>query len=99
MVTYRESCGTARGAMAHQHAGERLCGWCAEAEAAARLRAEAYPSRPARPGEEYLAPVTAMQASIHRAALEEALDGTEWEPNPHRQLRVIKGSKPLGGAA
>jgi hypothetical protein len=92
-VTYRESCGTARGAMAHQGAGERLCGWCAEAEAAARLRAEAYPSRPQAPGAELLAPVTARQASINRAALDKALEGVEWEPDPtgHR-LHVIKGS-------
>lgn len=91
-VTYRESCGTARGAMAHQEAGERLCGWCAEAEALARLRAEAIPSRPPVPGSELLAPVTARQASIHRAELDRALEGVEWEPDPHHRLHVIKGS-------
>jgi hypothetical protein len=88
--------------MAHQGAGERLCGWCAEAEAAARLRAESYPSRPSAPGAELLKPVTARQASINRADLSRALDGTDWEPEPEplRPLRVIKGSgTPLDGAA
>lgn len=99
-VTYRESCGTPRGAMAHQRGGERLCGWCAAAEAAARLRAEAYPSRPSAPGREHLEPVTAMQASVNRAALVAAFEGIEWEPDPagHR-LHVIKGSGSRGRAA
>lgn len=90
--------------MAHQRAGERLCGWCAEAEGLARLRAEAFPSQPSPPGSEYLAPVTERQASINRADLSRALDGTDWEPEaepePRRPLRVVKGAgTPLDGAA
>lgn len=100
MVTYRESCGTARGAMEHQQAGERLCGWCAEAEALARLRAEAFPSPASAPGAVLLAPVTPKQAKANREALDAALEDVEWEPNPHHQLRVIKGSMtPADGAA
>jgi hypothetical protein len=42
----RPSCGTARGALAHQAAGEPWCGWCKTAERAAALDAERFPSRP-----------------------------------------------------
>ena len=79
-MSYRESCGTARGALAHQTAGEPLCGWCLEAETAARLRAEAVPRRPApAPGtrEECLAPVTPAQAAVNRAVL--AAETEAWE--------------------
>lgn len=97
-VTYRESCGTARGAMAHQACGERLCGWCAEAEAMARLRAEAVPGRTSVPGEDLLLPVTARQAAVNRAALDAALEGAEWEAHPSR-LRVIEGGAAGTGEA
>jgi hypothetical protein len=92
-VTYRDSCGTARGAAAHHTGGEPLCGWCTEAEAIARLRAESFPQRPPVPGADLLAPITKKQAAINAEVLDMALDGIEWEPYPHRQLRVIKGSK------
>ena len=41
MTTFRETCGTLRGMLAHQAAGEAPCGWCAQAEQVARLTAEA----------------------------------------------------------
>lgn len=42
----RETCGTLRGALAHQAAREPLCGWCTHAEAIARASAEDIPRRP-----------------------------------------------------
>lgn len=77
-VTYRESCGTPQGAAAHQGAGEGLCGWCAESEAMARLRAEAVPSRPSAPGVDLLKPVGDGQAQANRVMLDKALDGFNW---------------------
>lgn len=77
-VTYREDCGSPRGAAAHQSAGEGLCGWCAESEALARLRAEAVPSRPSAPGAELLVPVTAEQAQANQELLDAALSGVTW---------------------
>lgn len=77
---YSESCGTPRGALAHQQAGESLCGWCLEAEAAARLRAEGIPQRPsAAPGTTaaYMAPVSAVQAAVNRAILSAEVEAYE----------------------
>ncbi len=88
---YRDNCGTARGAAAHHVGGEPLCGWCVEAEALARLRAESVPSRPPAPGADLLTPVSAKQAKINAAVLDKALEGIEWEPDRGHRLHVIKG--------
>ena len=66
-VTYRVCCGTLAGMIAHQSAGEKPCGWCLQAETAARLAAEAVTRRPAPAGA--LDPVTADQATVNRAVL------------------------------
>lgn len=75
-MTYRESCGSVRGVLDHQAARERLCGFCAQAEAVARAAAEGVPERPP-PRPDGLAPVTARQQSVHRNVLLAALDGFE----------------------
>lgn len=98
-MNYRETCGTARGALAHQTAGEPLCGWCLEAEAMARARAESVPRRPSpapstAPG--YLAPVTAAQAAANYALLGAEVEAFE-RANPHfgrrdgSPLRLVTG--------
>lgn len=84
-MTHTEACGTPRGALAHQSAGEPPCGWCAEAEAAARLRAEGTPRRPSpAPGTAaaHLAPVTAVQAAVNRAVLAREVEAYERD-HPH----------------
>jgi hypothetical protein len=48
-VTYRDTCGTLQGLLAHQGAGEAPCGYCLHGEAAARISAESIPGRPSRP--------------------------------------------------
>lgn len=58
----------------------------------ARLRAESAPSRPSKPGAEWLTPVTAEQARANAAALAAEIGDTEWEPSASRQLRVVKGA-------
>lgn len=69
MTTFREVCGTLRGMLAHQAAGESPCGWCAQAERAAHFAAEARrPVPPALVGG--FLPVTAEEASVNRAVLE-----------------------------
>lgn len=80
-MTYRESCSTIRGVLDHQAAREPLCGFCAHAEAVARLSAEAVPERPP-PRFDDLRPVPARQQSVNRNILLAALDGFE-EDNPH----------------
>ena len=62
----RETCGTLRGALAHQAAGEVPCGWCARAEAVARASAEEIPSRPSPAWP----PVTPEQARDHAEILD-----------------------------
>jgi hypothetical protein len=74
-TTYRDVCGSLRGMIAHQVAGERPCGWCAQAETAARLGAEAVTWRPAPAGA--FEPVTADQATVNRAVLEAAVEAHE----------------------
>jgi hypothetical protein len=68
-VTFRETCGTLRGMLAHQAAGESPCGWCAQAEQAARLTAEAMHPVPPVPVGGFM-PVTEEEASVNRAVLE-----------------------------
>ena len=67
MTTYRDCCGTLRGMIAHQSAAEQPCGWCAQAETAARLAAEAVTWRPDRAW--FSEPVSAEQATENRAVL------------------------------
>ena len=103
---YRESCGTLRGAIDHQAAGEALCGWCLEEEAIVRLRAEAVPRRPTpAPGTstELLAPVSAVEASVNRAVLAaeaEAFERDHPEGTGRRAgtLRLIPGTGARGAA-
>jgi hypothetical protein len=90
-TTYRDCCGTLRGMVAHQSAGEHPCGWCVRAETAARLEAEAVTWRPAPAGA--FEPVTADQATVNRAVLEAALDAHERELEtgkvlPYRRRRA-----------
>jgi len=75
-VTYRESCSTVRGVLDHQAAREPLCGFCAHAEAVARISAEAVPERPEAVSG-VLPPVTERQASVNRNVLLAALDEFE----------------------
>lgn len=67
MTTYRDCCGTLRGMIAHQSVGEDPCGWCAQAETAARLAAEAVTWRPVPAGA--FEPVSSDQATVNRAIL------------------------------
>ena len=83
---YRQSCGSLAGIIAHQSAGERPCGWCVQAEVAARLAAEAITWRPA-PAGPLQAPVTAARAAVNAAALVAALDAYEAEHAPARPSR------------
>lgn len=66
-TTYRDCCGSLRGMIAHQSAGEKPCGWCAQAETAARLSAEAVTWKPVPAGA--FEPVSADQATANRAVL------------------------------
>ena len=75
-MTIRDTCGTARGAMAHGRAGERLCGWCAQAERVALLAAELIPVPERRP-EQVWAPVTAEDAARHCRELAAEVDAFE----------------------
>lgn len=68
-MSYREICGSLKGALAHQAAGEELCGWCAQAERTAFLAAEASRPQLPEPVGGFL-PVTELEASVHRAVLE-----------------------------
>jgi hypothetical protein len=78
-MTFRETCGTLGGAVAHQAAGEPLCGACTYADQLLRISAEGIPSRPKPPG--WLAPVTPDQAVINAAVLEAELEALENEGN------------------
>lgn len=61
-MTYGPSCGTVPGALAHQEAGEPLCGWCAMGERVALLAAGL-----AAPG--FYPRVTEAQAAMNAALL------------------------------
>jgi hypothetical protein len=78
MTTYRDVCGTLRGMIAHQSAGEDPCGWCRQAETAARLAAEAVTWRPS-PADPLIEPVSREQAAINAASLVAELDAFEAE--------------------
>ena len=66
-TTYRDCCGSLAGMIAHQSAGEKPCGWCVQAETAARLAAEAVTWHPEPAGR--LEPVSSEQATVNRAVL------------------------------
>jgi hypothetical protein len=85
MTTYRDVCGSLRGMIAHQSAGEDPCGWCAQAETAARLAAEAVTWKPARA--DALGPVTSEQAAVNRAIL--AAEAEEFERG-HGAANVVR---------
>lgn len=87
----RAGCGTLDGALAHVAAGEGQCGWCARAEAMARLEAEGMPRRP--PAVPVPAPVTAAAAARNAGiARAEALAWERDHPDSrHDGLRVIPG--------
>ena len=85
MTTYRDCCGTLRGMIAHQAAGEAPCGWCRQAENTARLAAEGITWRPTPAStviphaatEDRLEPVTAAQAAVNAAVLAAELETFE----------------------
>ncbi len=74
-TTYRDCCGSLTGMIAHQTAGEKPCGWCIQADAAARLAAEAITWRPSPAGA--LEPVSSEQATANRAVLAAEIEASE----------------------
>ena len=89
-TTYRDTCGSLRGMIAHQSAGENPCGWCVTAEAAARLSAEAITWRPPPVGR--LEPVSREQAAINAAVLDD--EAKAWEQaNPGASDRQGRRSR------
>jgi hypothetical protein len=85
VTTYRDVCGTLRGMIAHQSADEDPCGWCAQAETAARLGAEAVTWKPVRPSA--LEPVSSEQAAVNAAIL--AAEVEEFERG-HGATNVVR---------
>ncbi len=65
----RDTCGSVPGALAHQAAGESLCGWCSYAEQARRIAAEGIAARLSPPPETDVRPVSAADAAMHLAVL------------------------------
>jgi hypothetical protein len=84
MTVYRDSCGTLRGRIDHQSAGEDPCGWCVQAEATARLASEAVTRRPVR--FDALEPVSEERARANAAALDAEVEAYERD---HRGGRVV----------
>jgi hypothetical protein len=66
----RDTCGSVAGILAHQAAGEPLCGWCSYAEQAHRIAAEGIPARPAAAAAIAARPVSAEDAAMHLAVLQ-----------------------------
>jgi hypothetical protein len=85
MTTYRDVCGSLRGMIAHQGTGEDPCGWCLQAETAARLGAEAVTWKAPRP--DSLEPVSSEQATANRAVL--AAEVEEFERG-HGAANVVR---------
>lgn len=81
MTTYRDSCGTLPGLIDHQSAAEKPCGWCAAAEASARLAAEAITWRPA-PADALSEPVGDVQARLNAAVLAIEVEAYERDHRP-----------------
>ena len=71
----RPGCGTPQGALAHQRAGERWCGWCAYAERLAAIEAEGLVPLPRELPSEPLNPVSPKQAARNWALLRLAVGG------------------------
>jgi hypothetical protein len=92
MTTYRDCCGSLRGMIAHQSAGERPCGWCIQAETAARLAAEGVTWRPSPAGA--LDSVSSEQAAVNRIVLAAAIEEFE---RGHGATNVVR--LPRRGAA
>ncbi len=88
MTVIREMCGTKAGMLAHQAAGESLCGTCAYTEQARRIAAEGIPSRPTPPG--WLPPVTADEAEQHALVLDRETEAYEIE---HRHEQRKRGGR------
>lgn len=84
-TVYRDTCGSLRGMIAHQSAGERPCGWCVQAETAARLAAEAITWRPSPVGA--LEPVSLDRAVENAAILAAEVDEYEATHAPARPGR------------
>ena len=90
----RPVCGTMRGALAHQAAGEPWCGWCRDAERAAAMEAERFASPaerltgPSLPGGGY-APVTWEQAARNAALLDAEVLAYEKRGARDRHLRAL----------
>ena len=100
-TTYRHSCGSLAGMIAHQTAGEQPCGWCVQAETAARLAAEAITWRPA-PADPLQAPVTTAQAAVNAATLAAELDVYKTEhasARPGRYRDELARKRATKGAA
>jgi hypothetical protein len=105
VTTYRDVCGSLRGMIAHQSAGERPCGWCAQAENATRLAAEAvtWPSFSGMPSPSSapLKPVSAEEAAFHLASLAAEVDAYE-ASHPggasHGRYRHLTPVRPDSGA-
>lgn len=97
-MTARAECGSLAGVLAHEAAYEPPCGWCVQAGRIAALVAEGIPTGlpapPAKVTEEAplgkYKPVTAHQASQHRATLLAELDERD-------QARVLQLVKPETG--
>jgi hypothetical protein len=84
MTTYRPSCGTVAGAIAHQQAGEDLCGFCLLADrVAAAVAAQAYPAR-------IWTPVTREQAERNLAVLAAEVRAYEIAHGQHQHGRQPK---------
>jgi hypothetical protein len=78
---YRPECGTPRGALSHQQAGEDLCGFCALADrVAAAVAAQALPSR-------LWLPVTPEQAARNAAVLDAEVVAYEIDHGQHQRGR------------
>ena len=84
----RETCGTKRGALAHEARGESLCGWCAHAEQVTRLSAERVARVPAAAG--FYLPVTAAEARENAALLDAEVHAHELDRrHPRRHLAQV----------
>lgn len=71
MTAYREGCGTHRGLLLHQAAGESPCPECLRGEAVRRVEHEGIPVRPSPVPD--LPPVSPEQAARNRDVLERAV--------------------------
>lgn len=89
----RQTCGTKSGMLAHQSAGERMCGTCSYADAALRIAAEGIAERPS-PADRSLIPVSPDQARINALILDAEVQAWEREHAGFNRtsLRVVRGA-------